>query len=75
MGGSNSHPTTVETTNRIRKLCVSKNVDYVLDNANVQQIDKEMIMLGLLFWGKIIELILTPPPPTHTHILTSLIKS
>ena len=42
MGGGNSHPSPVDTISRIRKLCVSKNVDYVLDNSNVEQADKEM---------------------------------
>ena len=41
-GGSNSHPSSVDTINRIRKLCVSKNVDFVIDNANVEQYDQEM---------------------------------
>ena len=42
IGGGNSHPTPVDTISRIRKLCVSKNVDSVLDNSNVKQSDKEM---------------------------------
>ena len=36
-GGGNSHPSPVETANRIRKLCVYKNVSFVLDSANVEQ--------------------------------------
>ena len=41
MGGSNSHPSPVETINRIRKALVCKNLDFVLDTANTQQTDQE----------------------------------
>ena len=40
MGGSNSHPSPVETINRIRKACVCKNLDFVLDTANTRQTDQ-----------------------------------
>ena len=40
MGGSNSHPSPVEAISRIRKACVSKNVNYVLDSSNAQQADQ-----------------------------------
>ena len=60
MGGGNSHPSPVETANRIRKLCVYENITFVLDNANVVQSDQECIkvllnllaMLGWEVWPK-----------------------
>ena len=40
MGGNNSHPSPVETVSRIRKACVSKNVNLVLDYSNTHQADQ-----------------------------------
>ena len=52
MGGGNSHPSPVETANRIRKLCVYKNVSFVLDSANVAQSDQGFmtVLLNLFFF-------------------------
>ena len=41
MGGNGTHPTPIEAVNRIRKLCLTKSVHYILDNANVEQSDQE----------------------------------
>ena len=41
IGGPNSHPSPVEVIRRIRKLCVSKNIDYVIRGSNVENIDEE----------------------------------
>ena len=51
MGGGNSHPSPVETANRIRKLCVYKNVSFVLDSANVEQSDQGClkVLLNLFY--------------------------
>ena len=35
MGGSNSHPSSLEVINRIHKLCLIKNVKVVVNNPNV----------------------------------------
>ena len=59
MNGGNTHPSPVEAINAIRKLCVSKNVDYVV-NANVEDTDQGrsksvfyFLPLSLvLFWVK-----------------------
>ena len=40
MGGSNSHPTAVECTNRIRKLCLVKHMNVVVANSNVEMTDE-----------------------------------
>ena len=40
MGGNNSHPYPMETVSRIRKACISKNVNFVLDYSNTHQIDQ-----------------------------------
>ena len=42
MGGNGTHPTPIEAMNRIRKLCLTKSVQFVLDNANVEQSDQEI---------------------------------
>ena len=42
INGPNSHPSPVEAIDRIRKLSVTKNVDFVLDNSNVEQHDQGM---------------------------------
>ena len=42
IGGSNSHPSPSEVIRRIRKLCVSKNIDHVIDLCNVENTDKGM---------------------------------
>ena len=41
MGGHGTHPTPIEAINRIRKLCLTKSVHYILDNANVEQSDQD----------------------------------
>ena len=40
MGGNNSHPSPVETVSRIRKACVSKNVNFVIDCSNTHQAEQ-----------------------------------
>ena len=42
MGGNGTHPTPIQTMNRIRKLCLTKSVNFILDNANVEQSDQEI---------------------------------
>ena len=40
MGGNGTHPTAIEAMNRIRQFCISKNVKYFVENANVEQSDQ-----------------------------------
>ena len=44
MGGANAHPTSVQCMNRIRKLCMVKNIDLVVRDANVEYTDEVNIM-------------------------------
>ena len=37
MGGPNSHPTSVELINRVRKLCLTKNVNVIVSGTCVEQ--------------------------------------
>ena len=49
MGGSNSHPSSVEAINRIRKLCVIKNVKSVVNNPAVEISDEDSFVTADLF--------------------------
>ena len=44
MGGTNSHTTPIQCLNRIRKLCLIKNIDIVVDDANVDYVDEVNFM-------------------------------
>ena len=61
MGGSNSHPSPVETVSRIRKACVCKNVDFVVDTSNTHQID-QVTLSKVLFFIQIASFIFTKYP-------------
>ena len=49
MGGSNSHPTALEVSNRIRKLCITKNVCIVANNPSVEITDNDEHISADLF--------------------------
>ena len=49
LGGNNSHPSTVETINRIRTLCLTKNVKSIVNNSVVEmQDDDEFLSVNLI---------------------------
>ena len=41
MGGNNCHPSSVETINRIRILCLTKNVKAIVTNSPVEMSDND----------------------------------
>ena len=40
MGGAHSHPSAVQIINRIRKLCLVKNIELIVKDSNVEYEDK-----------------------------------
>ena len=52
IGGSNTHPTAVECTNRIRNLCLLKHVNPVVSNPNVEMTDQDSFISAELFSGQ-----------------------
>ena len=44
MGGSNSHPSAIEVCNRIRKICVTKNLKTVLNNPSFEMSDTDQFV-------------------------------
>lgn len=49
MGGANSHPTSVEFCNRIRKLCMVKNVEIIIRDPNVDFNDEVTLTKIIVF--------------------------
>ena len=52
IGGSNTHPTAVECTNRIRKLCLLKHLNLVILNPNVEMEEQDGFVSAELFTGQ-----------------------
>ena len=44
LGGHGAHPTPIQVMDRIRKICLTKSVNIVLDQANVEQSDQDQFI-------------------------------
>ena len=49
MGGNNTHPTAENVCERIRHLCVSKNVNIVVDNPSVEILEDDDLLSAEIF--------------------------
>ena len=54
MGGNNSHPTAANVCERIRMLCVSKHIKFVVDNPSVE-VEKDSDMLSAKIFEELSE--------------------
>ena len=57
MGGNNSHPSSVEVSNILRKLCITENVKIVVNNPAVETCDEDEFVSAELFDSVVDDLI------------------
>ena len=74
MGVNGTHPTAIEAMNRIRQLCISKNVKYYLENANVEQSDQGYGNINKFIYelGKSMVKVLNLAFNSHLHLVFTL---
>ena len=54
MGGNNTHPTAANVCDRLRMLCVSKNVEFVVESTSVE-IQEDTNMLSAEIFEELLE--------------------